>query len=119
MGKSGYSHFFADDIPASVGIVLDTSSSMRSAIAEARTAALSFLRESNQDDEHFLVEFNERPTIVEDFTTDIHRLEDRVVSAQVTGSTALYDPIELALENLAHASRSRKALVLISDGENN
>ncbi len=112
-------YFSAEDIPMSLGLILDISGSMAGVSLLAREAAVNFMKESNRDDEYFLVEFNQRTIVAEDFTTDARRLEDRVRSVQSTGSTSLYDAVHVALERLHHGSRPRKALLLISDGEDN
>src|SRR5262249_12727035 len=62
-------YFSAEDIPVSIGLILDISGSMKSAASVAHDATVAFLKEGNRDDEYFLVEFNERPMVAEDFTT--------------------------------------------------
>ena len=79
----------------------------------------TFLRTGNRDDEYFLVEFNSRPRLVEGFTENIDSLEELVLSTRPKGSTALFDALHFALEKLTDAHRSKKALLLISDGQDN
>jgi Ca-activated chloride channel family protein len=107
----------AEDIPAAIGLVFDVSSSMNPKSLLAREAVSGFLHASNRDDEYFLVEFNSRPHLVEDFTTDIDRLEQRLFSTAPGGSTALFDAVHLALEKLRDAHRAKRVLMLISDGQ--
>ena len=112
-------YFSAEDIPVSIGLILDISGSMKSAASVAHDATVAFLKEGNRDDEYFLVEFNERPMVAEDFTTDTRRLEDRIKGVAATGPTALYDAVHIALDKLRQGTRPRKAILLISDGEDN
>jgi Ca-activated chloride channel homolog len=112
-------YFSIEDIPATIGLVFDVSSSMTTQSPLAREALATFLETSNRQDEYFLVEFNSRPHLIEDFTTDIDRIEQRVSSTEPTGSTALYDAVRLAVEKLRNGHRMKKALLLISDGQDN
>lgn len=75
-------YFSTEDIPTTIGLVFDVSSSMDTKSPLAHQASATFLRTSSRDDEYFLVEFNSRPRLVEDFTTDIDRLEERIFSAK-------------------------------------
>src|SRR5262245_26271984 len=62
--------FSTEDVPLSVGLIFDASGSMQSSLQYARDAALTFLKTADADDEYFLVEFNERPHVTVDLTTD-------------------------------------------------
>ncbi len=92
-------YFSVEDAPATIGLVFDLSSSMDTKSPLAREAASTCLHTGNSGDEYFLVEFDSRPSVVEDFTTDIERLEQAVFSTKPKGSTALFDSVHLALEN--------------------
>ena len=107
------------DEPLSAGIIFDSSSSMRDKISRARDAAAAFLKFGNSEDEYFLVEFGSAPTLSQSFTTDITRFQNRFVSIGVRGKTALFDAVYLGLEKLKGHGRRRKALLLITDGEDN
>jgi Ca-activated chloride channel family protein len=72
-----------------------------------------------QDDEYFLVEFSDTPRIVMDFTTDVSEILSRLMFTQAKGNTALYDALYLGLEKAERGSNSRKALLLITDGQDN
>jgi Ca-activated chloride channel family protein len=109
----------AEDIPATIGLVFDVSSSMDEKSSLARQAVSVFLRAGNRDDEYFLVEFNALPRLVEDFTTDIDVLEQNVFSTKPRGSTALFDAVLFALDRVRDAHRTKKALLLITDGHDN
>jgi len=112
--------YFSTEVePISLGIVFDVSHSMENKISLAREAAATFLEAGTTDDEYFLVEFSNRARIVEDFTTDINRLRNHLAFLPPKGSTALYDAVYLGLSKVRKGQNSRKALLLITDGEDN
>jgi Ca-activated chloride channel homolog len=112
-------YFSAEDVALSLGVIFDISGSMKDKISIARDAAVTFLKTGNPDDEYFLVEFANRPEVAEDFTTDISRLQNRLIFAPAKGMTAMYDSVYLGLEKLKEGSNPKKALLLITDGEDN
>jgi Ca-activated chloride channel homolog len=112
--------FRDEDIPATVGLVIDHSGSMRPKMSEVVAAARTFVRESNPEDEMFVVNFNERvqaglPKGVA-FTNHADQLESAILRAPFEGQTALYDAMFDALQRAGPGSREKKALILISDG---
>jgi Ca-activated chloride channel family protein len=115
--------FANQDIPVTLGIVVDESGSMRSKRTEVITAALTFLDASNPQDEVFVINFNERvwhglpPTVL--FSDDIKLLRSALWSTPPEGRTALYDAIFAGLHQLDMGRRDKKTLVLISDGGDN
>jgi VWFA-related protein len=112
------SHFDNERVPVSLGIVLDTSGSMAGEkMAAAREALNRFLFDLlDKDDEVFLYRFDGSPELVEGWTTDRRRIADELGRIQPKGGTALYDAVAEAVP-LAQAGRHRKkALVIISDG---
>jgi Ca-activated chloride channel homolog len=112
-------YFSAEDTPVSIGLLLDISGSMRSAFNAARSAAINFLKTSNAEDEYFLVEFSDSPRITQNFTTDVNKLERIVAHLGAQGYTAFLDAVYLALDNVRFGVQPRKALVMITDGEDN
>jgi Ca-activated chloride channel family protein len=112
-------YFSAEDTPVSIGILLDISGSMRSAFDAARSAAINFLKTSNAEDEYFLVEFSDSPKIAQNFTTDVNKLERIVAVLGAQGYTAFLDAVYLALDNIRFGVQPRKALVMITDGQDN
>jgi Ca-activated chloride channel homolog len=115
--------FGHDDVPLTVGLVLDNSRSMVPARGEVTAAATDFLHYSNPEDQLFVVNFSDEarlgmPANVP-FTSDVRTLRDAVFRGVAPGRTALYDAIEIALKHLAEGTRDKKALVLISDGGDN
>jgi VWFA-related protein len=111
-------HFSAERVPVSLGIVLDTSGSMRGAKIVAAQAALErFLTDLlGPDDEFFLFRFENRPHLVEGWTSDRALLSERLKEIQPDGATALYDAIVQALPLLRSGRHTKKALLVISDG---
>lgn len=115
---------FADqDIPVSVGIVVDESGSMRPKRPEVITAALAFISSSNPHDEVFVINFNEKvyrglPDVTL-FSDDVKQLRAALWSTTPQGRTALYDAIFAALRQLDWGRRDKKTLVVISDGGDN
>ena len=111
--------FSAEDVPVSLGVVFDVSGSMKDKISTARDAAVTFLKTGNPEDEYFLTVFSNRPEVAEDFTTDISRLQTKLVFEATKGMTAMYDAVYLSLEKLKGGTNTKKALLLITDGEDN
>jgi Ca-activated chloride channel family protein len=112
-------YFSTEAAPISLGIVFDMSHSMNKKIDFAREAAARFLESGTPDDEYFLVEFSSRAKVAHGFTSDISRLRDRLAFRPAEGSTALYDGIYLGLTELKQGQNPKKALLLITDGEDN
>jgi Ca-activated chloride channel family protein len=112
-------YFSTENVPLSVGIIFDVSGSMQNKLSSARAAANTFLRMGDRDDEYFLVEFSNSPRLVQDFTSDITKLQSRLLFTQAKGNTSLYDALYLGLEKVSRGSNVRKALLLITDGEDN
>jgi Ca-activated chloride channel family protein len=112
-------YFSSEDVPISVGIVLDLSGSMKTKIERAREAIQEFLKSANPDDEFFLVTFSDIPQMSSGFTSQIEDIENQLVYARPNGRTALLDALQLAMAKMTHARYQRKALLVISDGGDN
>ncbi len=112
-------HFSNDKAPISVGIILDTSGSMGDNILSARTSVARFLDQGDPSDEYFLVGFNDRSTLLQDFTSESDSLRNDASMANPKGRTALFDAIYLGLEKMGQARNDKKALIVITDGEDN
>jgi Ca-activated chloride channel homolog len=115
--------FRDEDIPVTVGLVVDHSTTMRPKLAEVTAAALTFARSSNREDEMFVVNFNEKvsrglPGTIR-FTNSTAELKDAITAAPAGGETALYDAIAKGLEELHAGSRDKKVLIVVSDGGDN
>ena len=109
--------FSQDDVPASLGILMDLSGSMRGKMDQVDKAALAFIRASNPEDQVFLIGFNDEVELLQDFTGDIDEVTDSLENAVVTGGTSLYDAIYLGVEKAQTGKKPKKAVVVISDGE--
>jgi len=112
-------YFSSEVAPISLGIVFDMSRSMEKKLPFARDAALKFLDTGTPEDEYFLVEFSSRAELALGFTSDVTRLRDKLSLVPAQGNTALYDGVYLGLAQLKRGQNPRKALLLITDGEDN
>src|SRR5439155_9245276 len=72
-------YFSSEDNPVSLGVIFDVSGSMKDKISTARDAAVTFLKTGNPEDEYFLVEFANRPEVAADFTTDVSKLQNKLI----------------------------------------
>jgi VWFA-related protein len=112
--------FRRNDVPISLGLVIDNSGSMRSLRPRVEAAALAFVRASNPLDEVFVVNFADSPHIDVPFTNDALALEEGVARLDSIGGTAMRDAILTAERYLGeHAARDRRALFVITDGNDN
>lgn len=111
--------FTVDEAPVSIGILFDLSSSMSDKIGRSRQALQQFMHTTNPQDEFFLIEFADQPQLVNDFTSDVDQIQDRILLAQPQGRTSLLDAIYLGLAEMRQARYRRKALLIISDGGDN
>jgi Ca-activated chloride channel family protein len=113
--------FFSDaDEPISVTIVFDVSGSMSSEkIKLARQALSHFIETSLNSDEYSLIVFNERPQLLVERTHAANAMLDRLSTVVPHGATALYDACYLAVERLTRGAYSKRAVLLISDGQDN
>jgi VWFA-related protein len=112
------SHFSNDRVPVSLGIVLDTSGSMSPDKMSAARSAIDRLIYDllGKDDELFLVEFATRATLRQDWTTDRRLISRAVREANATGGTAIYDAVATAIPTAQAGMHRKKALLVISDG---
>ena len=121
--KQSLGVFLHEDVPVTVGLVVDHSGSTRTKLIEIVAAARSFVRSSNPEDEMFVVNFNEKVSLglpaAIPFTNRSEELERAILKTPADGMTALYDAIARALEQLGASSRDKKVLIVISDGGDN
>jgi len=117
--EQAITHFSSEDEPISIGLLLDTSGSMRAKMWRASKAAIAFLKTANADDEFFLVEFNDRPKLVVPFTANSVAMYKKIAHAKAVGRTSLLDAIRLALLEMTNAKNTRKAILIFSDGGDN
>lgn len=112
-------HFSSEDSPISVGIILDTSGSMKSKIERAKEALHAFCKTANPQDEFFLITFADQPNSFGGFTSDVEKLQRQLFFINTHGRTALLDAIYLGLQKMRKAKQPRRALLIISDGGDN
>ena len=112
-------HFSSEDVPISLGVVFDASGSMSNKMRKSRMAALEFFKSANPKDEFFLVDFNDRPRLMSDFTSRVQDIQDRLIFTAAKGRTALLDAIYLAMNHMRHGAHRKKAALIISDGGDN
>jgi VWFA-related protein len=112
-------HFAREDAPLSVGIVFDSSGSMRDKMARSREAVARFLSMADPRDEFFLVDFDSTARLAVPFTGDSGGIQDRLLFTASEGRTALLDAVCLAMNYMKRARNPRKALLVISDGGDN
>jgi len=112
-------YFAKDDAPISIGVLLDTSSSMHNKMRRSSEAAATFFQTANPQDEFFLIEFNDRPKLTVPFTNDPDALYRRFVRARPFGRTSLLDAVHLASLQMKNARNTRKAILIVSDGGDN
>jgi Ca-activated chloride channel homolog len=113
------SFFSRDDIPVTMGLVIDNSGSMREKRQQVNAAAMTFVRTSNPQDEAFVVNFNDEYYLDTDgdFTSDQKDLNEALSRIDTRGSTALYDAVVGSLDHLKKGHKDKRVLLLITDGD--
>jgi Ca-activated chloride channel homolog len=112
--------FQHQDIPISLGILVDNSGSMRTKRQAVNSAALDLVHYSNPDDESFIVNFSDEAYIDQDFTASVNKLRDGLAHIDSKGGTALYDAIMASADYMSkNAKRSKQVLLVVTDGEDN
>ena len=111
--------FKHEDIPVSLGLVIDNSRSIEPRKQRLDSAALSFVRKGNAEDETFVVHFDDTAKLNREFTDSIPLLEATLSGMKPYGQTAIYDALVLALEHMQQAKHTKRAILLITDGIDN
>ncbi len=111
--------FSRDDIPVTMGLVVDNSGSMREKRAQVNAAAMTFVKTSNPQDEAFVVNFNDEYYLDTDgdFTNDQKDLNEALSRIDTRGSTALYDAVIGSLNHLKKGHKDKRVLLLVTDGD--
>ena len=114
-------HFSQEAAPISAGIIFDVSASMKdnNNIRKAKNAITRFLQSGNPADEYFLVTFNNKTTLAQSFTGQSSSLESEAAFQRAGGTTAVYDAVYMGLDQIKRGAHEKKALIIISDGEDN
>jgi VWFA-related protein len=121
--KQDIRRFKREDVPVSLGLVIDNSGSMRNKVTQVRAAALALVKESNHQDETFVVNFNDSAFLDnpkdKPFTNDMKELEAALAKIDTRGGTAMRDAIQMSIDHLKGGHRDKKVLVVITDGNDN
>ncbi len=122
--KQTIQRFKREDVPVAMGLIVDNSGSMRDKRAKVEDAALTLARESNPEDEVFIVNFNDEAYLDldpgMDFTSDVKVMERALTRIDSKGGTLLYGTIKMSIDYLKEkAHKDKKVLVVITDGEDN
>lgn len=107
------------DVPASIGVVLDTSGSMKSGFRRALAAVQTLLHENGDEDEAFLLSFADSPRLETPFSNNSWEIPEKLLWARPRGATALFDGVYTPLVEMRQATNMHKALVVITDGGDN
>jgi VWFA-related protein len=109
--------FKREDVPISLGIIIDNSGSMRDKRAKVETASLDLVKASNPRDEVFVVNFNDEAYLDQPFTNDIKKLEEGVARIDSRGGTAMRDAISMSIDYLKEkGKKDKKVLLVVTDG---
>lgn len=112
--------FRREDVPVSIGILVDNSGSMRTKRNAVTKAVVNLVQASNPNDEVFVVNFNDEPYLDQDFTASVPRMREALDRVDSRGGTALYDAVIASADHLAKAAkRQKKVLLVVTDGEDN
>jgi Ca-activated chloride channel homolog len=112
--------FKREDVPVSMGLVIDNSGSMRSKRAGVEASALALVKDSNVQDETFVVNFNDEPYLDQDFTSDTAVLQKGLERIDSKGGTAMRDAIRVSVDHLHDkAKHDKKVIIVITDGNDN
>ena len=115
--------FKREDIPVSMGLIIDNSGSMRQKRASVESAALALVKDSNPEDEVFIVNFNDTAYIDnpkgQPFLTDILEMQEALQRIDARGGTAMRDAIQESIDWMKKAHKDKKVLVIITDGVDN
>jgi hypothetical protein len=113
-----------EDVPVSLGLIIDNSGSMRDKRRKVEAAALNLVLASNREDEAFVVNFNDSAYLdlphEKEFTSDIEEMKEALARIDSRGGTAMRDAIRMSIEHLRDkAHRDKKVLVVVTDGVDN
>jgi VWFA-related protein len=112
--------FKREDVPVSLGLIIDNSGSMREKRQSVESAALTLVKDSNPMDEAFVINFNDEVYLDTDFTNDISKMEQGLTKIDSRGGTAMRDAIRLSAEHLKEkAKRDKKVILVVTDGNDN
>ena len=112
--------FRREDIPVSMGLVIDNSGSMRDKRQKVAAAALALVKASKSDDEVFVVNFDDDAFLDCDFTNDVHRMEQALTKVDSRGGTAMRDAVRMSIDHMKDkAKKDKKVILVVTDGNDN
>ena len=112
--------FKREDVPVSLGLVIDNSGSMRDKRTKVAAAALTLVKESNTQDEVFIVNFNDEAYLDQTFTSEQKKLEEALAKIDSRGGTAMRDATTMSMDYLKEkGKKAKKVLLVVTDGDDN
>ena len=112
--------FKREDVPVSLGLIIDNSGSMRDKRQAVESSALALVKDSNPQDEVFIVNFNDEAYLDADFTNDVKVMEQGLTKIDSRGGTAMRDAIGMSIDHLKEkAKRDKKVILVVTDGNDN
>ncbi len=112
--------FKQEDVPVSLGLIIDNSGSMRDKRQKVEAAALALVKDSNPEDEVFIVNFNDEAYLDQDFTSNIKEMQQGLTKIDSRGGTAMRDAIRMSIDHLREkAKKDKKVLLVVTDGNDN
>jgi VWFA-related protein len=112
--------FRREDIPVSMGLIVDNSGSMRDKRRKVEAAALALVKASNSNDEVFVINFNDDAFLDADFTNDIKKMEQALTKIDSRGGTAMRDALRMSIDHMkGKAKKDTKVLLVVTDGNDN
>src|SRR5713226_471939 len=118
-GQQEIRHFSSEDVPFTIGLILDRSGSMEPVIEDVYKAGLHTIETTKEGDEAFVILFNRQIELLQDFTSDRKALEKAAKKVRAEGSTALYDGVYTGLRHIRKGKNRKKALLVVTDGADN
>ena len=110
-------YFGRDDVPSTLGVVIDSSGSMRDKFDLVNDATRLFLSKNNPENELFFVAFKDEVRLEQNFTRDVEDIYDALDNVIISGGTALYDAIYLAVDKALQGNEPKKTVIVFTDGE--
>ncbi len=112
--------FKREDVPVSMGLIIDNSGSMREKRPKVAAAAVALVKDSNREDEAFVVNFNDDAYLDCDFTNDVEKMDQALSKIDSSGGTAMRDAIRMSIEHMKEkAKRDKKVILVVTDGNDN
>jgi VWFA-related protein len=112
--------FRREDVPVSLGLIIDNSGSMRDKRQKVNSAALALVKASNPQDEVFIVNFNDEAYLDQPFTSDVKKMEEALTKIDSRGGTAMRDAVSMSIDYLKEkGKKDKKVLLVVTDGDDN